>query len=414
MPTTFKCPMCAAPLDLSSGFSGVTVRCPYCENTVILPEELRDAGNVNINAGQSAGASFAPIIDQAMKMAEVAQLLHAGHKIAAIKLYRETFCIGLKDAKDAVEKIERGAPLTFTQTRIGSGSDSSPSSPELAQPVQAHATNRKRGGRCLLVGLVLIVAITGAFILLGGGAALWVSRKVRTLAPTSPLTKPSANSFANVALEFGSEGIGAGQFKDARSVAVDGEGHIYTAEYIGGRVQVFDSEGKFVTQWMVDPKQPLTGMAAARKGIVYIVQEGWDQDTEFSGSAATRATATRAAAFWLLLLLRLYGTRRLSAAGIGCCRRRWSWHDERAAAIRLCVGCGDCGFEARAAGGQLIHLHAQALFLFFQLAASLFAQLFRPGRARERQRALDIFRFQVFIYLSRALLKLRLLRLDTV
>src|SRR5215210_6388051 len=114
MPTSFKCPMCAAPLDLNSGFSGVTVRCPYCENTVILPEELRNnAGEVNINAGQSAGASVAPIIDQALKMAEIAQLLHAGNKIAAIKLYREIFGVGLKEAKDAVENIERGAPLTF-------------------------------------------------------------------------------------------------------------------------------------------------------------------------------------------------------------------------------------------------------------------------------------------------------------
>ena len=279
MPTSFKCPMCAAPLDVSGGFSGVTVRCPYCENTVILPEELRDAGNLSSNAGQSAGASFAPIIDQALKMAEVAQLLRAGNKIAAIKLYRETFGVGLKEAKDAVENIERGAPLTFTQTRIESGRDSTPRSHGLAQPFGAHATNQKKGGRCLIVGLVLIVAVTGAFILLGGGAALWVSRQVRSLAPsnpstTSPSTKPSANSFANVALEFGSEGIGAGQFKDARSVAVDGEGRIYTAEYIGGRVQVFDSQGKFVTQWMVDAKRPLTSMAASRKGIVYIAQGG--------------------------------------------------------------------------------------------------------------------------------------------
>ena len=288
MPTSFKCPMCAAPLDVSGGFSGVTVRCPYCENTVILPEELRDAGNLSGNAGQSAGASFAPIIDQALKMAEVAQLLRAGNKIAAIKLYRETFGVGLKDAKDAVEQIERGGPLTFTQTRIESGSDFNPSSPALAQPVQeAHARTQKKGGRCLIVGLILIVATTGALFLLGGGAALWVSRQVRTLAPTAPLTKPSANSpsansFANVALEFGSEGIGAGQFKDARSVAVDGEGRIYAAEYIGGRVQVFDSQGKFVTQWMVDPKRPLTSMAADRKGIVYIVQGG--DITRYEGS----------------------------------------------------------------------------------------------------------------------------------
>jgi DNA-binding beta-propeller fold protein YncE len=143
--------------------------------------------------------------------------------------------------------------------------------------MQEHAIHQKKGsgGRCLIIALVLIVAITGAFLLFGGGALYFVSRTTQTGAPTSPLNKPpTANSFANVALEFGSEGIGAGQFKDARSVAVDGAGRIYTSEYIGGRVQVFDSQGKFLTQWMVDAKRPLTSMAADRKGTIYIVQGG--------------------------------------------------------------------------------------------------------------------------------------------
>jgi streptogramin lyase/DNA-directed RNA polymerase subunit RPC12/RpoP len=278
MPTTFKCPMCAAPLDTSDA-SGATVRCPYCENTVILPEELRGGagGRANNNAGQSAGATFAPMIDQALKMAEVARLLRAGNKIAAIKLYREIFGVGLKDAKDAVERIERGEPITFTQTTAESVGNAMRSSPGAAAPLmQEHAINQKkgRGGRCLIVGLVLVVAIAGAFLLFGGGALYFVSRTAQTGARTSPLNKPSANSFANVALEFGSEGIGASQFKDTRSVAVDGEGRIYTAEYIGGRVQVFDSQGKFLTQWMVDRKRPLVSMAADRKGNVYIVQGG--------------------------------------------------------------------------------------------------------------------------------------------
>ena len=278
MPTTFKCPMCAAPLDTSDA-SGATVRCPYCENTVILPEELRGGvgGHVNNNVGQSAGATFAPMIDQSLKMAEVARLLRAGNKIAAIKLYREIFGVGLKDAKDAVERIERGEPITFTQTTAESFGDARSSLPAASPPMQEHAIRQKKGsgGRCLIVGLVLIVAITGAFLLFGGGALYFVSRTTQTGTPTSPLNKPStANSFANVALEFGSEGIGAGQFKDARSVAVDGQGRIYTAEYIGGRVQVFDSQGKFLTQWMVDAKRPLTSMAADRKGNVYIVQGG--------------------------------------------------------------------------------------------------------------------------------------------
>jgi DNA-binding beta-propeller fold protein YncE len=63
-------------------------------------------------------------------------------------------------------------------------------------------------------------------------------------------------------------------FKDARSIAVDGEGHIYVGEYSGGRVQVFDSAGQFLTQWSVDPKMPLRGLAADRKGAVYVVQSG--------------------------------------------------------------------------------------------------------------------------------------------
>jgi sugar lactone lactonase YvrE len=149
--------------------------------------------------------------------------------------------------------------------------------------MQGQALNQKKtgGGRCLILGLVLLVAVTGALILFGGGAAYFVNKQTQSTAPTTPGgkpstpgSKPSTSGFASVALEFGSEGIGAGQFKDARSVAVDGEGRIYTAEYLGGRVQVFDANGKFLTQWTVDAKRPLLSMAADRKGTIYIVQGG--------------------------------------------------------------------------------------------------------------------------------------------
>ncbi|MCA1619230.1 MAG: NHL repeat-containing protein, partial [Acidobacteria bacterium] len=74
---------------------------------------------------------------------------------------------------------------------------------------------------------------------------------------------------------FGSEGIGPGNFKDARSIALDAEGRIYVGEYSGGRVQVFDSSGKFITQWTTaEPKWPLRGMTADRRGTVYVVQRG--------------------------------------------------------------------------------------------------------------------------------------------
>ena len=92
--------------------------------------------------------------------------------------------------------------------------------------------------------------------------------------PTGLTDKAKRNAFATQTLNFGSEGIGPGMFKDARAIAVDASGKIYVGEYSGGRVQVFDPEGKFITQWSVDPKMPLTGMAAARDGAVYIVQSG--------------------------------------------------------------------------------------------------------------------------------------------
>lgn len=93
-----------------------------------------------------------------------------------------------------------------------------------------------------------------------------------TTRPTGNKEKPSG--FAQPVLNFGSEGIGPGMFKDARAVAVDASGKIYVGEYSGGRIQVFDPEGKFITQWSVDPKMPLTGMAADRSGIIYVVQSG--------------------------------------------------------------------------------------------------------------------------------------------
>ena len=86
--------------------------------------------------------------------------------------------------------------------------------------------------------------------------------------PNPPARAPEPQPF------FGSEGVGAGRFKDARSIAVDAEGRIYVGEYTGGRVQVFDAAGKFVTQWTADPKMPLRGMTADRRGNVYVVQSG--------------------------------------------------------------------------------------------------------------------------------------------
>jgi DNA-binding beta-propeller fold protein YncE len=133
----------------------------------------------------------------------------------------------------------------------------------------------------LLIAIPLFILFIGALIVFGVVAPTFysVSRTIKetTNAPIRPAPKPKekTNAFATVLLDFGREGIGPGMFNDARSIALDGAGRIYVGEYSSGRIQVFDPEGKFVTQWNIgDRKTLLRGLAADRKGMVYVVTSG--------------------------------------------------------------------------------------------------------------------------------------------
>jgi DNA-binding beta-propeller fold protein YncE len=51
---------------------------------------------------------------------------------------------------------------------------------------------------------------------------------------------------------WGTKGTGEGQFNDPTSVAVDSRNNrVYVADPINSRIQVFDSNGKFLTKWSV-------------------------------------------------------------------------------------------------------------------------------------------------------------------
>jgi DNA-binding beta-propeller fold protein YncE len=49
--------------------------------------------------------------------------------------------------------------------------------------------------------------------------------------------------------EFGHRGNGAGEFQLPHSVVIDRQGHIYVADRDNERVEVFDSTGKYLTEW---------------------------------------------------------------------------------------------------------------------------------------------------------------------
>lgn len=106
MANTLNCPTCGAPLDYSG--NGGTLRCPYCNNSVIVPEELRQA----TSGFKIAGHQDMDQTDRQQKiMAGVVVLAQTGKKIEAIKLYRQLTNAGLVEAKAAVENILAGKPI---------------------------------------------------------------------------------------------------------------------------------------------------------------------------------------------------------------------------------------------------------------------------------------------------------------
>lgn len=284
MPQPFKCPSCGGPLEYDGG--EITVRCEFCSSSVIVPEELRERFEPPRHGG-------VPWQNQIAGLAEIGRLIRGGNKIAAIKLYRGMFGVGLKEAKQAIENLATGGRIEVSRTvEMGGGSGfpyqspqqpyQSPPQPYVTLP-QAHGGKRAKGCSPLIVAIIIFTAVftvivSAVFIFIGSmGARRDIKKPVTGTKETGTSNSgesSSANGFARVVLKFGSEGIGARQFKDARTVAVDGEGRIYAADYTGGRVQVFDANGKFLTQWMVDAKMPLLKLAADRQGIVYIVQRG--------------------------------------------------------------------------------------------------------------------------------------------
>jgi len=110
---------------------------------------LKEAQKAIEGAAEAAGPTTLPsnIGPYAVDLDRVQQLARSGKKIDAIKLLREQTHLGLKEAKDAVEAIERGEMPTIT----------------IDQRAEAGGTSIVRAGRFgCVVGCLPILAIIAA------------------------------------------------------------------------------------------------------------------------------------------------------------------------------------------------------------------------------------------------------------
>jgi DNA-binding beta-propeller fold protein YncE len=258
MTKNFNCASCSAPLEFKGS---PTQECDFCGGTVIAPAELFPTAGIN-PFGFSGTLS-----GTALNVAKIKKLTHT-NKIEAIKLFRETFGVGLKEAKEAVDALERGETVGISGMQIRTS----------ALDPKALETVKKIGysiGGTVLAAIIISVVIV---IMIIGGLVYSVVRTVETTAAGtggSPATQQaqSATEDTTELLKFGGEGSGTGRFKDNRHVAIDGQGRIYSSDYSPHKIQVFDSTGKFITQWKPGKGANLYGLIADKAGNVFVAND---------------------------------------------------------------------------------------------------------------------------------------------
>jgi DNA-directed RNA polymerase subunit RPC12/RpoP len=222
MSESFQCSSCGAPLDYTSGM-GATTRCPYCNHSVIVPKELRDKEQTPVY-GQTPSMVFQvqPTVEYSTAVTGASNAMKWIFGIVGVVVVLSILATVVLPLVIGAAVVSQVAPMADS--------------------------------------------IKSEF---NPGA---ISATINSAA--NPSKAVNTNALNQQVMEFGSEGNGPGRFSDARSIALDGAGNIYVGEYSGGRVQVFDSSGKFTTQWIADPKMPMRDLAADLKGTVYVVQKG--------------------------------------------------------------------------------------------------------------------------------------------
>ena len=271
---SLHCPTCGAPLNVGEG--ATIVDCSYCKNAVIVPEALR-----RVPLAQQAPSSLSPV-----NLGDIFLLVANNRKIEAIKQVRETTGLGLKQAKDVVEGLERGDPMALVNVLATGGNASPPADTYLSVKVNPpvslttvpmDAKQRQKVARAIGVGGA--TASCGVLLFILFMFAVTVVPILFALAadggPLAPLaSKLNPFSFAAVDLSLGEEGIGPGQFTDPRSIAVDRQGNFFVADYSTGRIQAFDSQGKF--RWLVNlgDKVIIQSMEVGSGEVLYVASQG--------------------------------------------------------------------------------------------------------------------------------------------
>jgi sugar lactone lactonase YvrE len=285
MSQTFSCPNCTANLEHDGG-NHLTVQCPFCSSTVIVPENLRP---------RAYREDFAPLLNRSVNLQEIVRLINLGETERAIALYQQSFGISREQASEAVHRLAMGLSLGSTHIQL-SGEDFRKAGRSLGCFITAIVL--------LVIGIVFVSVIVP---LIGGGAAVWAIvsgitedesginiPEIMQGGPTP--TSPADAIMTTVAQELeglgvavpmdsnasserqifavGERGISPGQFNDARSLAIGNDGTIHVADRDSGRLQTFATDGTYQSTLAWDKEKYTDDLELSPDGTLYAEQSG--------------------------------------------------------------------------------------------------------------------------------------------
>jgi sugar lactone lactonase YvrE len=283
MSEIFNCPNCTANLQHDGG-DHLTIQCPFCNSTVIVPENLRPRAHQQ---------NFAPLLARSNNLQQIVQMINNGLMDEAIQTYKESYGVSWDEAADGVRRLAAGLSLATSHIQM-TGTDTANVGRSLGCFIRAFLV--------LIVGIVFVSVVLP---LIGGGAALWSivssieegrlpSINIPAISTVPPFATPDIEGIMATAIgdqfpsgilaesstavttvfAIGERGISPGQFNDARAVAIGGDGTIYVADRDSGRLQLFASDGTYQTTWPWDGEKYTDDLEFDRKGVLYAEQSG--------------------------------------------------------------------------------------------------------------------------------------------
>ena len=150
-----------------------------------------------------------------------------------------------------------------------------------SQSVTENPKNQKRAPLLLVLSMGVFILIVGVVAYLLTAIPSQESSLAfvpsDTMVPITPL--PTLVQFARLVMVFGNQGDQPGQFKDARTIAVDDQGNIFVADYTTGRINKFDPLGNFLQLIQVNSVNGnadvyIYGIAVDASGNLYVACDG--------------------------------------------------------------------------------------------------------------------------------------------